>query len=222
VTPSTVLSGGDYTWRLRGWNSSQGHSLWSDPLAFTVVGATGISPTGTIADSTPTYFWNEVSGATWYYLQVLDALSAPVVSKWYSSAVCSGGTCSATPSTALPNGDYTWAVRPWSAAQGHGAWSASLNFTVDAGAGAPRTRPLAAVTINKAGTGMGTILAGSQECGVDCPGMTIPYADFAELTVIPADGSSFVRCETTDGRPLPAKFQVKPGDTILVIFERKP
>lgn len=85
-------------------------------MVFTVNGAgppaaTLVSPSGGIIDTTPTYTWHAVSGATWYMLWV-NAPSGNVIQTWYTGgqAGCPAdtGTCSITPTTALADGAHTW------------------------------------------------------------------------------------------------------------------
>jgi hypothetical protein len=53
-----------------------------------------------------------------------------VVLTWYqASAVCSGSTCAATPSGALPAGPYAWFLLPKNAS-GEGDWSSAMSFQV--------------------------------------------------------------------------------------------
>ncbi|MCP4408452.1 MAG: M23 family metallopeptidase, partial [Gammaproteobacteria bacterium] len=93
--------------------------------------ATLVSPHGTITDTTPTYTWSAVSGATSYKLVVKDA-SGFSISTWYTAATagCSGGTgtCSVTPATAV-NGASRWWIKTWNAS-GDGPWSSGMSFTV--------------------------------------------------------------------------------------------
>jgi hypothetical protein len=69
--------------------------------------ATLISPSGTISTPTPTYTWNAVPSATWYYLWVNDSTSTKIQT-WYTAtqAGCASGTgtCSVTPSVRLASG----------------------------------------------------------------------------------------------------------------------
>jgi hypothetical protein len=73
VMPSTTLANGSHTWWIQTWNSA-GDGPWSAGMSFTVnaslPAATLVAPTGTSCDPTPTYIWNAVSSATWYYLWV--------------------------------------------------------------------------------------------------------------------------------------------------------
>ncbi len=134
VRPSTSLSGGNHTWWVQTWNST-GQGPWSDPKMFTTPAltvpgqATLTAPTGDIgAEYNPTYQWNEVSGATWYYLWVKGP-SGPVIQKWYQAiSVCSAGVCSVTPSTTLAGGSYRWWIQAWNSA-GKGLWSDPMDFT---------------------------------------------------------------------------------------------
>ena len=132
VTPAKVLSSGAHTWWVQTWNDS-GYGPWSDGMAFTRTApgkATLISPIGTMGTSAPTYTWNEVSGATWYYLWV-NGPSGSVIQQWYTAAQagCNGTICSVTPGTALGAGDHTWWIQAWNNA-GYGPWSNGLGFSV--------------------------------------------------------------------------------------------
>jgi hypothetical protein len=93
--------------------------------------ATLNAPMGSSMTTTPTYNWNEVPGATWYYLWVNNTFGGNVIKKWYqASTVCSGGFCAVTPTPSLSAGvSYTWWVQTWNEA-GYGPWSDPLSFTV--------------------------------------------------------------------------------------------
>jgi len=95
--------------------------------------ATLISPSGTVTDTTPTYSWNAVTGATWYYLWVNDSTGTKV-QQWYraSEAGCPSGTgtCSGTPSTELAGGAAKWWIQTFYP-EGYGPWSKSMSFTID-------------------------------------------------------------------------------------------
>jgi hypothetical protein len=70
-----------------------------------------IAPAGTIADTTPTYKWSKVAGATHYQYQLLKGTTSIYI-KTISAAAC-GTTayCLHTPTTVLSNSTYTWKVR---------------------------------------------------------------------------------------------------------------
>ena len=97
--------------------------------------ATLLSTSGSINDTTPTYIWYAVSGATWYFLWVDDS-AGNRIKTWYTAAQagCASGTgvCSVTPSTELTEGSCKWWIQTWNA-DGVGPWSSSLSFTVETG-----------------------------------------------------------------------------------------
>ena len=139
VTPSTALANGNGQWWIQTWNSN-GYGHWSDAMHFTVAAevnppgkATLISPSGSVATNTPTYTWNAVAAATWYYLWVNDSSTTAKIQRWYTSADAgcpSGtGTCSVTPSTALASGDGQWWIQTWNSG-GYGPWSDGMAFAV--------------------------------------------------------------------------------------------
>jgi chitodextrinase len=84
------------------------------------------------ADTTPTYTWNAVSGAEWYYLWSRDN-QGNIHKKWYkkSALACESGegTCSITPETTLAAGKAKWYVISWNKS-GFSSWSQGMTFTV--------------------------------------------------------------------------------------------
>lgn len=131
--PNIPLSSGTYRWWIQTWNSG-GYGPWSDGMSFTVSiplpgKATLISPSGGIVDNNPTYTWNQVSSATWYYLWV-DGPNGNVLKQWYTvaQANCNGSTCSVTPTTTLSSGTYRWWIQTWNST-GYGPWSDGMNFS---------------------------------------------------------------------------------------------
>ena len=142
VAPSTGLAAGAGQWWIQTWNDA-GYGPWSDAMSFTVSfsgppgKATLVSPSGNISTATPTYTWNAVPSATWYYLWVNDSSTSPKILQWYTAAQagCSSGTgtCSVSPSTALAPGAGQWWVQTWNNA-GYGPWSDAMSFTVSLGA----------------------------------------------------------------------------------------
>ncbi len=91
-----------------------------------------IGPKGNTTDTTPTYSWKAVSGATWYYLWSRDN-QGDISNKWYhkSKLGCENGsgTCSVTPETELPLGSVRWYVISWNKS-GLSPWSKGMRFTV--------------------------------------------------------------------------------------------
>jgi len=142
ITPAGVtLSSGNYRWWIQTWNDG-GYGPWSSKMDFSVGGttpppgaATLVSPNGSITDTTPTYTWNQVNAASWYYLWVSrlnsDGSLTTAHAKWYDSpAVCGGGTCSVTPAgVTLSGGSYRWWVQTWNDG-GYGPWSSPKNFSL--------------------------------------------------------------------------------------------
>jgi hypothetical protein len=89
-----------------------------------------LGPSGTVSTTLPTYQWSAVTGADEYYLWVRGPSMTPVVQQWLNAAaLCSGGVCSVTPSTALATGSHRWWVQARNAT-GTGPWSAHMDFTV--------------------------------------------------------------------------------------------
>jgi hypothetical protein len=112
VTPSNALTPGtSYTWWVQTW-SSRGTGPWNSVAGttFTVAatapaGATQVAPTGAAASATPTYTWNRVAGASWYYLWVNAVGQEPLVKIWYRAEdVCGTTTCTAAPAVNLAAG----------------------------------------------------------------------------------------------------------------------
>ena len=130
-TPTPKLSHGAYQWRVRAYVGG----AWQPLSAFKafsviVIPSTG-TPTGTISDTTPTYLWSKISGATNYQYQLYKG-STFVYSKTVSSSACGTSTCTNTPTTVLSNGSYQWRVRAYV----NGAWqafSAYKSFTLAIG-----------------------------------------------------------------------------------------
>jgi len=139
VTPNVTLASGTYTWKIQTW-SPVGFGDWSAPMSFnklvpptatplpTPDAATLVSPSGDTTSAKPTYTWNKVSSATYYYF-ILEGSSGVIFQQWYTSAqaACGASTCSVTPNKALATGSYTWKVQTWSSA-GYGLWSTPMAF----------------------------------------------------------------------------------------------
>jgi hypothetical protein len=138
ATPAKTLIPGSHTWWIQTYNSA-GYGPWSSGLSFTVTStppaATLIAPSGTSCDPTPTYIWNAVSNATWYYLWV-NGPSGNVVKQWYTAAqagCASGtGTCAVAPAMTLAAGNHTWWMQTYNSV-GYGPWSTGKSFTVTSG-----------------------------------------------------------------------------------------
>jgi hypothetical protein len=140
VTPTEALGDGTYTWWLRAWNAC-GNGPWSPGVEFTLgepvppPQPTPIAPAGSIDDNTPTYVWDLLETASWYYLWV-DGPAGHVLDQWYKAKdVCTLTGCEVTPDLPLGDGDYHWWLRGWNL-YGNGPWSVRTDFTLSTIAGA--------------------------------------------------------------------------------------
>jgi hypothetical protein len=91
---------------------------------------TTLSPHGTILDTTPTYMWSKVTGATIYRYQVYNGATL-VLDKSPDSGICGLTTCEKSPAFTLGYNAYKWRVKAfkdgaWS------SWSPYMNFIVSA------------------------------------------------------------------------------------------
>ncbi len=133
--PAAMHGYGYYRWQMRSRHAS-GWGDWSAHLGFDVgplPAPAPLSPSGTTVGLTPTLRWRPVNGVVDYYVLSVhqgDASNPPLYTPiWYTPAdVCSGGTCSATPPTALAGGStHAWKVWARNAA-GPGYPSTPLSF----------------------------------------------------------------------------------------------
>jgi hypothetical protein len=142
VWAGTMLASGSAQWWIETYNAN-GYGPWSSSLNFSVAPAdlpgnpTLVSPSGNISTATPTYTWNALSNATWYYLWVNDS-TGEKVKQWYSTddAGCAGGTgtCSVTPTAVLAQGSAKWWVQGYNSS-GFGPWSSPMPFSVTLSSG---------------------------------------------------------------------------------------
>jgi hypothetical protein len=90
-----------------------------------------VSPSETGTDTRPTYIWNAVPDASWYYLYVDDS-TGNRIQQWYPAKDLGcpdgTGTCSVTPSLDVV-GSCQWWVQSSNSA-GYGPWSSAMSFTV--------------------------------------------------------------------------------------------
>ncbi len=151
ANPGVALPQGSHSWRVKGRNL-RGLGAFSAAKNFVIWGTpetpVGSSPTGTFGDSDPMnppfgwepYSWSKPANATDYDLVVSNA-GGPVLQQSFTSAICPGSTCNASPSAGLPMGSYTWTVQARNPAVA-GAASAPLAFEIVGPPGAPTpTRP---------------------------------------------------------------------------------
>ncbi len=105
---SVPLAGGQaYIIEVAGWDVG----TLTLNASFTVVTApTIISPKGTITDTTPTYKWIKVPGATQYRYQLVKGTKT-IYTKMVAPSACNTTTCSNTPTTKLGYYTYKWRVQ---------------------------------------------------------------------------------------------------------------
>ncbi len=145
ITPTTALTDGtNYTWTLLPYNSTDNLSgTISSSVAFSIDTANTspgvpipLSPTGAIADTTPTYTWSASANSTHYTLVVTSDSIGTVISEQYAvgdlGCAVGSGTCSITPTTALTDGlSYTWHLIPYNSSDAvSGDASAKNSFSV--------------------------------------------------------------------------------------------
>jgi uncharacterized repeat protein (TIGR01451 family) len=95
-----------------------------------------ISPEGVISDTTPTYTWEAVTGATWYQLLLEETTTGGTQTYWREAATACSGVCTYDQPIPLNDGEHTWWVMTHNDA-GDGPWSAGLVFWVEGPNGPP-------------------------------------------------------------------------------------
>lgn len=126
LTPGSNLPDGPYRWFVRGRSDQNVYSLWTTATDIYVGGRTDVlMPTGNTSDTTPTFSWRPVDGASRYelWLSRLDVPSV-VINKTDNT------TTSFTPATALAAGSYRVWVRAVSTTNEFGPWSIPVTFNV--------------------------------------------------------------------------------------------
>ncbi len=153
VTPSIAVAPGAATWWIQTWNRA-GYGPWSPGRSFTTsvpAPATGVSPTGSIAMSMPSFTWNASSLATWYYLWVNDA-SGNRIRQWHTAAAagCAAGTgrCTIRAGVRLLPGAARWWIQTWNVV-GYGPWSVATLFTVTPPAAPTLVSPTGSIATTK-------------------------------------------------------------------------
>ncbi|MFP4441686.1 MAG: SUMF1/EgtB/PvdO family nonheme iron enzyme [Spirochaetia bacterium] len=130
IQPSGIsLQPGEYSWRVRSKPADEGWSEWSEAAAFTMTDPfTSLSPEdGTEKnDVTPTFDWNDVTGAVNYELQISQN----------ESAINGGEIIPLDESTYTPsqgmvmNSPLYWRIRAINADGQPSAWSTTRSFTI--------------------------------------------------------------------------------------------
>ena len=109
LTPTNVLSIGAHSWKVMAYVGGA-WKAFSALKPFTVTNIpTPILPSGTTTDTTPTFTWTRISGATNYHLAVYRGTTLRY-SKAVASTACGASTttCSYTPTNVLTAGAYSW------------------------------------------------------------------------------------------------------------------
>lgn len=92
------------------------------------------APTGTIGNYLTSFEWEEVPGATWYYLWV-SGPEGHLLDRWYDrynaehGLTCTAGRCT-TPVLEVYSGQFTWWVQYFMPPTDYSAWSAPTVFNV--------------------------------------------------------------------------------------------
>ncbi len=139
VSKTPLKEGVDYTWRVQTSNPAS-IGPWSESFTFKIDQpkppgkATLVSPKGQITNRQPTYIWNAVKTASWYYIWVSKkGVPKAVYQKWFTASQvgCSSGTgqCKTKQPASLKDGAYTWWIKTWNKF-GHGPWSSGMKFNL--------------------------------------------------------------------------------------------
>ncbi|MCK5904023.1 MAG: hypothetical protein KAG86_01980, partial [Gammaproteobacteria bacterium] len=136
VSPSSSVTGSGKWW-IKGWNA-QGDYPWSDAMSFIVPNggvpsiASLVSPSGEMTTDKPSYTWNAVANATWYYLWVNDSVGTRIkIWRTASESGCANGIglCTYSTPTVLAKGSGGWWVQTWNSS-GYGPWSNKASFNI--------------------------------------------------------------------------------------------
>jgi hypothetical protein len=134
-TPTTALGLFTYTWKVQAMTGGV-WKTYSPDRTFTITAIpVPLSPSGTIVDTTPTYTWTKIAGATQYRFQLMKGTTSVYI-KAVASSACGATTCTNTPTTALGHFTYQWKVQVMVG----GVWkpySAYKTFTIGT-VGAPK------------------------------------------------------------------------------------
>ena len=133
---AALASGQCYTWQVRAEWEIGDYGPWTSPRSFCVLDLgtpSPYAPTGGLTDSTPTFSWSAVPGASYYRLAVKD-----MGGQWVYLPEPLPGTTSYTHATPLPAGQcYTWEVRAERVIGDYGPWSSIRQFCINTPLGTP-------------------------------------------------------------------------------------
>ena len=127
-TPSKTLDYKTYQWQVQAMVDG-GWDAYSALKTFTVhAPPTPQDPSGAITDTTPTFKWSKVAGATQYRFKLTEGATTVYI-KTVASSACGTSTCTSTPEAVLGFSSYKWKVK----AMAGGAWgpySSGKTFTI--------------------------------------------------------------------------------------------
>ncbi len=209
-TPSTALTNlQTHYWRVRAKDGDGQHGAWSaiNSLSVNFGAVSGLSPANdsAIMDTTPTFSWNSVEGATGYELQIAGSRAGVET----APATIVAGT-SYTPTLALTKGQtHYWRVRAKDGAGQYGAWSGVQSLRVDFDAvsglspadGATTTDTTPALRWNavSGATGYEVQIAGS-EGGLDsAQAVEASAASYTPSTALTNNQTHYWRVRAKDG-----------------------
>ncbi|MFW9992606.1 MAG: fibronectin type III domain-containing protein [Candidatus Odinarchaeota archaeon] len=136
-TPAAALTDGTYFWRVRAKNDTADWGTWSAERSFIIDMSFADTPTlvspgngATITDDSPTFDWNDLTGATNYHLQVDNDSD---FSSFEVNVTTSLGTSEYTVPLYLSEDSYYWRVRAADDSLKWGAWSETWIVTIDTG-----------------------------------------------------------------------------------------
>jgi|GEM_PF-483364 len=124
LSVQVALDLGNYRYYVRAVDAAGNRTAWSTPSSFTVAAApTVVTPSGNTIDTTPTFTWTPVPGALRYDVWVSNRQTGLFVRD--QNVLGTSHTFAQT----FPGGDYRVWVQAIGA-NGPGAWSVGLDFTV--------------------------------------------------------------------------------------------
>jgi hypothetical protein len=123
------LANGAYKWKVRAGDTVEWGTYSSFKTFNKVAPPAGISPSGSITLTNPTFKWKAIKGATKYYLELRKKSGTLVKAVTISSPSCTSTTCSYAfaPVLNLAKGDYKWHVKAYNGY--YGPYGAYLAFT---------------------------------------------------------------------------------------------
>lgn len=120
------LASGPYRWWLLGVSAQNIRSFWTSPADIFVGGRTDLlTPTGSTADTTPTFTWRPVDGAERYDLWVDQVGGTTQIIRQQNIV-----SAEYTAEVSLPAGNYRVWVRAISIVGEIGPWSLTWNFSI--------------------------------------------------------------------------------------------